>query len=475
MLKGLVVVTAALAGAAPAVAAPAIGPPKPIGQGIAPDVAIAADGSAFVAWSAADGGTVLASRRAPGAASFIKPERLAASGVVAGSVRVAREAGAAAVVWTEDTGGATRVKVTVAAPVFGEPETIEGASEPSVVLLPSGAVLVGARRGGQAVTALKPPGGPLGAAQTLVSADTPARVAVGGGGFRAVANDGGKVVAFEAGPDAAFGQPVTLSAADRPAQGAVTLAGSRFGELVAAWRSAGAVEAAVRPAAGGWEPAAPLGLGEATDLRAGVGDAGDAAVAWQAGAAALSFRPRGGAFTPPVAGPAAAPADVGVDVAGGTMLTRIAPDGLVANLRERDGGLGGDVRVSLRETGVTGGAVATDLFGNAVIAYASTELANPVSTATYSRSAPALDKMLLRKGGLRVDLSEPARLNITVRRPRDGAEVGQAALVPGGRSVVDFRAAVRKLVARKGRYGVTVRVADSGPQVEVKSRRLRRR
>ena len=297
--------------------------------------------------------------------------------------------------------------------MFGEPETIEGASEPTLALLPSGAVLVGARRGGTAITAFKPLQAPLGAAQTLATSEGPAGVAVGGGGFRAVANDSRKVVAADAGPDGVFGAPTTLSSADRPAQGAPVLAGSRFGELVAAWRSAGAVDTAIRPASGGWLPGGPVATGEGGDLRAAVGDGGAAAVA---GAAGLS--PPGRWRLHPARAHLGA-RGLGVDVAGGTILTRIAEDGLVANLREAAGTLGRDVRVNLRETGVTGGAVATDLYGNAVVVYDSKELANPVSTASYSRAAPKLDKMQLRKTGLRVDLSEPARLNVTVRRPRD--------------------------------------------------------
>src|SRR3954447_19694444 len=109
-MAALVAVVCAVT-ASTASAAPRFSRPVPIGNGSAPAVAIAGDGSVFVAWVGPGGNTVYTARRGATDKKFTKQFDAGGNNVVPGSLAVVRASGTAAVAWTEDNAGATRVRV----------------------------------------------------------------------------------------------------------------------------------------------------------------------------------------------------------------------------------------------------------------------------------------------------------------------------------------------------------------------------
>jgi hypothetical protein len=432
--------------ASPAAAADRFGPETLLAEGVSPAVSVSPNGAATVAWSRPERGGVLVARRRPGARAFGKPVNVVPDAHAAG-VLMAQRGNTLAVAWreytTDEVDPADTTWVAVG-PDF-EPERIAGALPTGLAVGAGGAVMVAVDRyddvGPHGFTAVRPPGGPLGAPVPLPEGGTASVVAAPDGGWRAVWIGASAVLAADAGTDGVFNAATPLSAPGEigyfPA-----LTTNTHGELLAAWwRESGGterfIESASRPAAGPWQPAEVLGSTPPVDppaialdaLTADLNDAGDAMVGFEAyddvffsrqARRFTTFRPAGGAF-----GEAAASLDsrtpsdpsFALDSEGATVIARRAVaigEGFFASVREGDGRLGRERRVS--EDASNPPTMGMDEFGNGVLAWTTAKVdVGQVHVAGYSRRPPQLSDVSLAGRRVRFTVDEPATVKVGKR------------------------------------------------------------
>lgn len=485
---------AALALAPAAAAAPPVfAPAAPVGtDGHHARVAVGEAGDAVVAWagSRARPGVFVAVRPA-GEASFGAARQVAPDDVQgeADLVLARNAAGVVALGWPGPDG--PRVAVGRTDGGFGPVEVVRPAGGPralprvrGLAVAPDGTVAVGlADESGAAAVALRAPGGGYGPLQALgadvrtgplLSADATGGVSAMWTG-RAAGNrqDAGVVHVAERRGPGGFGPARTLSPLDQSAD--IGFPGPGFhgnlrGDALAHWdvrppgeRVGRTVQAAVRPAGGDWGAATSLGPG--SEPAGAVNAAGDAVVTWSSG---FAFAAASGSFGSP-AGSAGAGTVVALDALG-TALSVHASGGdasrVIARLLRRDGTAEPEVEVSSADAYGRDPAVATDPFGNGVVAFTAVRQGGvTIDAASYSAGPPQVADLRVRDDAVRFRLDEPARVRISVRALRRGARTAtMTAPAAAARNRIELAPRLRRLARRPGRYRLTVRARDAGPR-----------
>jgi hypothetical protein len=449
----------------------------------APAVSLDSAGEAVVAWQQPDGSRSRIYAAEGTGGSFDAPVALSASGAHAFRPHVAIAADGTAVVVWQVASGPVQAAIRRPGGDFSPPQTLSGANqalEPHVAALGSGAAVAAWRRwdgtrfrieaallaagaaGFGAGTALSPTDG---------SAFAPA-VAGNSAGVAVVAwremGANSRIQAATRAAGGAFGSPETLSAASGQAFGPrIALAAN--GSVLATWhRSSGAlpqVEAALRPAGGSFGPANPVSGGAgAFDPVPAWGPAGEAVLAWSQSAGQRyevqsATRPAGGAFQPSVRLSAAGVASTEPAVA--------PADSLFAWV-ERSGGVRIEAsrRVATDEPDPGSGPGPEPPPGAGPPGPQGPVTVPPAQLARLDTTPPRIMSARVTKHGarLRVRLSEPAGLAITVERLTGRAKRAIAVLhKQGKRGLNTIRLAKRSKGRRlpPGRYRAVVRATDA--------------
>ncbi|MBN8866734.1 MAG: hypothetical protein J0H98_04210 [Solirubrobacterales bacterium] len=296
----------------------------------APQIAVAPDGTVTAVWVRSDGSKdiVQAATRPPGGA-FGAPVNISAGGQYAQAPQVAVAAdGTATVIWVRSNGANDIVQAATRPPggAFGAPVDLSAAGQsayiPQVAFAPDGtATAIWVRSNGtnniiQAAT--RPPGGAFGAPVDLSATDQAAygpHLAVAPDGTTTVVwdgTDGSNTIAQAAtrAPGGAFGTPVDLSVAGQSAS-SPQIAVAPDGTVTAVWvRSDGTnliAQAATRPPGGIF--GAPVDLSaagqSAQDPRPAAAPDGTVTVVWirfngTNNVTQAATRPSGGVFGTPI-------------------------------------------------------------------------------------------------------------------------------------------------------------------------------
>ena len=403
----------------------------------APAASLNSAGEAVVAWQQSDGARSRIYAALGSGGSFDSPVAVSPAGAHAFNVAAAIAADGTAVVVWHLANGPVQASIRRPGSDFATSQTLSGANpalEPRLAALGPGAAVAAWRRWDgsrfRVEAALLAAGAPgFGAATTLSPSDGNAlapAVAGNASGVAAVAwrlmGTSSRVQAAIRTPGGAFGTTESLSAATGQAAGPRIALAANGGALATWSRSsggAGQVEAALRPAGGTFGPAHTVSAGDrALDPAPAWGPAGEADIAWSQSAGdrfeiQAATRPSGGALQAPVrlssAGisstePAVAAGDslfVWVERAGGVRIEasrRIAPDEPDPG---PDPGPGPEPPGDGSPAGPQGPVNPP-----------------PAQLARVDTTPPRLASARVTRRGarLRLWLSEPARLTITVER-----------------------------------------------------------
>ena len=265
-----------------------------------------------------------------------------------------------------------------------------------------------------------------------------------------------------------------------PSFGGVRIVANRPGDLLVTWvspalgYSPSQVYAAMRRAGAEWQE--PRHLAQSASASPALNDAGDAVVG-ALGATLVAAEP-GGEFGPPEGAGASHGGSissesffpVALDSLGTTIATwnnEARSGGVFALRRPRGGPIGPATKIASGTGRVwLAPAIATDAFGNGVIAWIEQRHYNDpatVHTLSYSANPPTVSGFEVGASAFRFKLSEPASVRIKVKR-RGGPARSLLVHARTKANVVRFDRRMRSLLAADGRYRATIRARDAGPR-----------